>query len=77
MIAFRLILVKFTQDTIVQPKDSQWFEFYEPNQDNFIIPLKDSQIYVSTTFELLKKHFKGLLLLLRTEFFNPIILNAI
>lgn len=42
----RLILVKFTQDTIVQPKDTEWFEFYEPGQDTFIVPLKDSDIYL-------------------------------
>lgn len=39
-------MVKFTEDTIVQPLQSQWFEFYAPNQDKTILPLNESDIYV-------------------------------
>lgn len=38
-------MVKFLNDTIVQPKESQWFEFYEPGQDQRILPLKQSKLY--------------------------------
>lgn len=38
-------MVKFLNDTVVQPKDSQWFEFYTSGQDKVIQPLKDSKVY--------------------------------
>lgn len=40
------VMVKFTEDTIVQPLQSQWFEFYAPNQDKTILPLNESAIYI-------------------------------
>ncbi|XP_037028830.1 palmitoyl-protein thioesterase 1 [Bradysia coprophila] len=39
------VMVKFTEDTIVQPLQSQWFEFYAPNQDKIILPLNESAIF--------------------------------
>jgi len=39
------VMVKFGNDTMVQPKDSEWFEFYAPDQDKDIIPLNQSDIY--------------------------------
>ena len=42
---FRFVMVKFINDTIVQPKESQWFEFYKPGQDKEILPLKESAVY--------------------------------
>lgn len=41
----RFVMVKFTEDTIVQPLQSQWFEFYAPNQDRIILPLNESVIF--------------------------------
>ncbi|XP_065364486.1 palmitoyl-protein thioesterase 1 [Calliphora vicina] len=41
----KFVLVKFMNDTIVQPKESQWFEFYKPGQDKEILPLKQSAVY--------------------------------
>lgn len=41
----RFVMVKFLNDTIVQPKESQWFEFYEPGQDQRILPLNQSKVY--------------------------------
>ena len=38
-------MVKFLNDTIVQPKESQWFEFYKPGQDKEILPLRQSRTY--------------------------------
>jgi len=40
----KFVLVKFTEDTIVQPIDTEWFEFYEPNQDKKILPLARSAV---------------------------------
>ncbi|XP_023291189.2 palmitoyl-protein thioesterase 1 [Lucilia cuprina] len=41
----KFVMVKFLNDTIVQPKESQWFEFYKPGQDKEILPLKKSPVY--------------------------------
>ncbi|KAM7348838.1 palmitoyl-protein thioesterase 1-like [Cochliomyia hominivorax] len=41
----KFVMVKFINDTIVQPKESQWFEFYKPGQDKEILPLKESRVY--------------------------------
>lgn len=38
-------MVKFLNDTIVQPKESQWFEFYAPGQDKHILPLNQSKVF--------------------------------
>lgn len=42
----RFVMVQFTEDTIVQPKESQWFEFYESGQDKIIVPLNESRIFI-------------------------------
>lgn len=43
----RFVLVKFRQDTIVQPIETEWFQFYTPNQDQVIQPLAESSVAVS------------------------------
>lgn len=48
-IYFSFVMVKFTEDTIVQPRESQWFEFYAPNQDIIILPLNQSAIYTEVS----------------------------
>lgn len=48
---FRFVLVKFSNDTIVQPIDTEWFQFYTPNQDKVIQPLAESNAAVSFEFE--------------------------
>lgn len=40
-----LVLVLFEDETIVQPKESEWFGFYAPGQDKKIVSLFDSPIY--------------------------------
>lgn len=39
------VMVKFTQDSMVQPRESEWFEFYAPGQDTQILPLRNSTLY--------------------------------
>lgn len=41
----RFVMVMFMNDTIVQPKESQWFGFYSPGQDTIIRPLNESPVY--------------------------------
>lgn len=45
---YRFVLVKFRQDTIVQPIETEWFQFYTPNQDKVIQPLAESAVAVSS-----------------------------
>lgn len=44
---YRFVLVKFANDTIVQPIETEWFQFYTPNQDKQIQPLAESNAAVS------------------------------
>ncbi|XP_004535042.1 palmitoyl-protein thioesterase 1 [Ceratitis capitata] len=41
----KFVMVLFLNDTIVQPKESQWFGFYTPGQDEEIRPLNQSPVY--------------------------------
>lgn len=43
----RFVLVKFSNDTIVQPVDTEWFQFYTPKQDKLIQPFSESNAAVS------------------------------
>ncbi|KAH8386449.1 hypothetical protein KR093_000606, partial [Drosophila rubida] len=49
----KLVLVKFLNDTIVQPRESQWFEFYAPGQDQQIQPLNQSKVYKNLGLDLM------------------------
>lgn len=40
-----MVLVKFLNETIVEPKESEWFEFYADGQTDKIVSLKDSPLY--------------------------------
>merc|ERR1712042_108628 len=40
------VMVKNTEDTMVEPRESEHFEFYVPGQADVILPLRESPIYV-------------------------------
>jgi len=40
------ILVKHSDDSMVEPRESEHFEFYSPGQSDIILPLKESPIYL-------------------------------
>lgn len=40
-----LVLVKFEEDMMVEPRESAWFEFYMPGQAVAVTPLNESRIY--------------------------------
>ncbi|OTF74466.1 palmitoyl-protein thioesterase 1-like protein [Euroglyphus maynei] len=40
-----LVLVQFLNDTIVQPKESSWFQFYNQGQAKIVYNLRDSPLY--------------------------------
>lgn len=39
----------FTNDTMVIPKESEWFTFYKPGQDKEILPLEQSVLYLTVS----------------------------
>lgn len=42
----RLVLVRFTEDTVVEPRDSAWFSTYEPgNPPGPLVPLRAQAMY--------------------------------
>lgn len=41
-----LVLVKFDNDTIVQPRETEWFGFYEPGQAKKVVPLNMTRLYL-------------------------------
>jgi palmitoyl-protein thioesterase len=32
-------------DTVVQPRESEWFGFYAPGQDKTVLPLEQTPLY--------------------------------
>ena len=41
----KMLLIKGNNDTVICPKESSWFEFYDKNGDK-IVPLKESEFYI-------------------------------
>ncbi|KAK7066528.1 Palmitoyl-protein thioesterase 1 [Halocaridina rubra] len=39
------VMVKFLQDGMVIPVDSEWFGFYSPGQDVEVLPLQETKLY--------------------------------
>lgn len=40
-----LVLVRFTEDTVVDPRGSEWFNWYKPGDVNTMLPLNQTQLY--------------------------------
>jgi len=62
-----LVLVKHTLDTMVEPRESEHFEFYMPGQSDVILPLRESPIYVEDRIGLKTLDESGRLHLLDVE----------
>ena len=39
------VMVKFLRDSVVVPRESEWFGFYSPGQDSEVLPLQKMRIY--------------------------------
>ncbi|KAH9641665.1 hypothetical protein HF086_005111 [Spodoptera exigua] len=61
------VLVKFDNDTIVQPRETEWFGFYEPGQSKRVVPFYETRLYVEDRLGLRKMHKEGRLVLISTE----------
>lgn len=46
-----LVLVRFDNDSIVQPVDTEWFGFYKPGQDKETQTLQESDIYQKVSYK--------------------------
>ena len=60
-------MVKFTEDSVVDPRASEWFEFFEPNQAVKILPLNESRIYQEDWIGLKTLDNEGKLIFLESE----------
>lgn len=54
-----LVLVMFGNDTMVQPKESEWFGFYKPGQDKEVQLLEETSLYINDTIGIRKLKQQG------------------
>ncbi|CAI8055193.1 Palmitoyl-protein thioesterase 1 [Geodia barretti] len=64
----KLVLVKFELDTMVQPKESEWFGFYKSGQDKDVYSLYESDIWTKDLLGLQHLNSTGNLLFLSAPF---------
>lgn len=50
----KFVMVQFNKDTIVQPKESQWFGYYKPGQDKETQWLGETDLYIEDRLGLKK-----------------------
>ena len=41
----KLVLVKFTRDSVVDPRGTEWFSYYKPGQGKKMVPYNDTDLY--------------------------------
>uniref|UniRef100_A0A672KWG2 Palmitoyl-protein thioesterase 1 n=1 Tax=Sinocyclocheilus grahami TaxID=75366 RepID=A0A672KWG2_SINGR len=63
----KFVMVKFLQDTMVDPVDSEWFGFYKPGQDKELETLQESAIYTEDRLGLVEMDSAGKLVFLATD----------
>ncbi|VDP11598.1 unnamed protein product, partial [Soboliphyme baturini] len=47
----KLVLVMFSNDTMVIPKESSWFGFYSSHQTTNVVPMEETDLYVQVRFD--------------------------
>eukprot|EP00127_Corallochytrium_limacisporum_P001126 Clim_evm14s40 gene=Clim_evmTU14s40 len=62
----KFVMVKFSNDTVVIPKESEWFGFYAPGQDKDVLKLQDTDLYKKDQLGLKKMDEHGQLVFLET-----------
>lgn len=53
-----LVLVKFNNDTVVNPTESEWFGFYEENTDHGLVPAQQLPVWENLKLDLLDSQGK-------------------
>jgi len=61
------VMVRFNNDTMVIPRDSEWFGYYAPGQDKTMQTLQQSSIYVNDTLGLKEMDTAGKLVFLEVD----------
>ena len=51
-------LIKSKEDTVITPRESSWFEFYD-KKGNYIVPLRESDFYINDNIGLRKLDEEG------------------
>ena len=41
----KLVLVKFNEDSVVDPRGTEWFDYYEPGQGQVMLPYNETDLY--------------------------------
>lgn len=62
----KFVMVKFLNDTMVQPQESEWFGFYAPGTENKILPMRQTQLYMNDQLGLKTMDQAGKLVFLST-----------
>jgi len=60
------VMVQFLNDTMVQPKESEWFGFYAPGQDREVLTLQETPLYQEDWLGLQEMNNNGQLTFLAT-----------
>ncbi|KAL9645266.1 hypothetical protein ABK040_002466 [Willaertia magna] len=63
----RFVMVKFLQDSFVQPIESEWFGFYSEDNDRKVLSLRETQLYREDWLGLKEMDESGKLVFLETE----------
>ncbi|KAF6110848.1 palmitoyl-protein thioesterase 1 [Phyllostomus discolor] len=63
----KFVMVKFLNDSIVDPVDSEWFGFYKSGQDKETIPLQETTLYTEDRLGLKEMNNVGQLVFLAIE----------
>jgi palmitoyl-protein thioesterase len=63
----KFVMVKFFNDSIVDPVDSEWFGFYRSGQAKETIPLQETTLYTQDRLGLKQMDKAGQLVFLATE----------
>lgn len=63
----KFVMVKFMNDTIVQPVETSWFGFYKPGSVNELLTLEESEIFTKDKLGLKKMKEDGKLVFLALE----------
>jgi palmitoyl-protein thioesterase len=62
----KFVMVKFENDTVVVPRESEWFGFYAPGQDEQIETLQETELYQKDLLGLKELDERGDLVFLQT-----------
>jgi len=55
----KLVLVKFDQDSVVDPRGTEWFGYYKPGQGKVMIPYNETNLYTEDWIGLRKLDNEG------------------